>query len=142
MGIDTPMNFNQPWRSPNIKDFWNRWHITLSFWFRDFIYMRLVFWFMKHKIFKKPTTTANVTYIINMLVMGFWHGVTWYYIAYGLFHGVALMVNDMWLRYKKKHRKSIPHNGFTQVFAIFLTANLVCFSFLIFSGLLNKLWFN
>jgi len=141
MGIATPMNFNQPWRSPNIKDFWNRWHITLSFWFRDFIYMRLVFWFMKHKIFKKPTTTANVTYIINMLIMGFWHGVTWYYITYGLFHGVALVVNDTWLRYKKKHRQSIPHNKFTQVFAIFLTANLVCFSFLIFSGILDKIWF-
>ena len=141
MGIETPMNFKQPWRSPNIKDFWNRWHITLSFWFRDFIYMRLVFWFMKHRIFKSPRTTANVTYIINMLVMGFWHGVTWYYITYGLFHGVALVVNDAWLRYKKKHRASVPHNGFTQIFAIFLTANLVCFSFLIFSGFLNTLWF-
>ncbi|PWG00745.1 D-alanyl-lipoteichoic acid biosynthesis protein DltB [Levilactobacillus bambusae] len=141
MGIETPMNFNRPWQSKNIKDFWNRWHITLSFWFRDFIFMRLVFWFMKHKTFKKPTTTSNVVYFINMGIMGFWHGVTWFYITYGLFHAAALIINDAWLRYKKKHQDSIPHNKFTEYFAIFFTANVVCFSFLIFSGFLNTLWF-
>lgn len=71
MGIKTPMNFNQPFKSKNIKDFWNRWHMTLSFWFRDYIFMRLVFFCMKHHIFKSRTTTANVCYVINMLIMGF-----------------------------------------------------------------------
>ncbi|VDG20565.1 D-alanyl-lipoteichoic acid biosynthesis protein DltB [Lactiplantibacillus mudanjiangensis] len=141
MGIETPMNFNQPFKSKNIKDFWNRWHMTLSFWFRDFIYMRLVFFMMKHKIFKSRITTANVAYVINMLIMGFWHGETWYYIVYGLFHGLAMVVNDAWLRFKKKNQAQIPHNKFTEYFAIFLTFNVVCFSFLIFSGFLNQLWF-
>ncbi|EUJ59021.1 Protein dltB [Listeria fleischmannii FSL S10-1203] len=45
LGIKTPMNFNKPFLARNIKDFWNRWHMTLSFWFRDFIFMRLVFFF-------------------------------------------------------------------------------------------------
>ncbi|AVK62474.1 D-alanyl-lipoteichoic acid biosynthesis protein DltB [Lactobacillus sp. CBA3605] len=141
MGVETPMNFNQPFRSKNIKDFWNRWHMTLSFWFRDFIYMRMVFFFMKHKVFKSRITTANVCYVINMLIMGFWHGETWYYIAYGLFHGLAMVVNDAWLRFKKKHREQIPHNKFTEGFAIFLTFNVVCLSFLLFSGFLNTLFF-
>lgn len=141
MGIKTPMNFNQPFKSKNIKDFWNRWHMTLSFWFRDYIFMRLVFFFMKHKVFKSRVTTVNVCYVINMLIMGFWHGETWFYITYGLFHGCALVINDTWLRYKKKHQDVIPHNRFTEWFAIFLTFNVVCFSFLIFSGFLNTLFF-
>ncbi|BDR56051.1 D-alanyl-lipoteichoic acid biosynthesis protein DltB [Xylocopilactobacillus apis] len=142
LGINTPMNFNRPWQSLNIKDFWNRWHMSLSFWFRDYIYMRLLFMFMKKKTFKSRITAANVTYVLNMLIMGFWHGLTWYYITYGLFHGLAIVINDAWLRFKKKHQEQIPHNQFTKYFAIFLTANIVCFSFLIFSGFLNQLWFS
>lgn len=139
MGIETPINFNAPFKSHNIKEFWNRWHMTLSFWFRDYIYMRLVFFFMKHKVFKSPKTTANITYIINMTIMGFWHGVTWYYVTYGILHGIALVVNDWWLRYKKKHQKQIPHNKFTEIFAVFVTFNFVCFTFLLFSGFLNTM---
>ncbi len=141
MGIKTPMNFNRPWQSHNFKEFWNRWHMSLSFWFRDYIYMRLLYTFMKNKTFKSMTTAANVTYVLNMMIMGFWHGVTWYYVTYGLFHGFGLVINDTWLKYKKKHRESIPSNWFTKGFSILLTANLVCFSFLIFSGFLNTLWF-
>ena len=140
MGFDVPMNFKQPFRSKNLKDFWNRWHITLSFWFRDFVFMRLVFTMMKNKVFKSRITTSNVAYIVNMLIMGFWHGLTWYYIVYGLFHGVGLVVNDAWLRYKKKHK--VPHNKLTEYFAIFLTLNVVMFSLLIFCGFLDKFWFH
>lgn len=71
--------------------------------------------------------------------MGFWHGVTWYYIVYGLFHACAIIICDMWLRFKKKHRDQIPSNRFTKMFAVFLTFNIVCFSFLIFSGFLNTM---
>lgn len=142
MGIKTPMNFKAPFKSKNIKDFWNRWHITLSFWFRDFIYMRLMFTMIKHKWIKNRVNIANFGYLTLFLIMGFWHGETWYYIVYGLFHAGAMITNDAWLRYKKKHRKSIPHNKFTEAFAIFLTFNVVCFSFLIFSGFLNTLWFS
>ncbi|KRK52560.1 protein dltB [Companilactobacillus kimchii DSM 13961 = JCM 10707] len=141
MGVKTPMNFRAPFKSHNIKDFWNRWHITLSFWFRDFIYMRLMFTVIKHKWLKNRVTIANVGYITLFLIMGFWHGETWYYIVYGIFHACAMITNDAWLRYKKKHRKQIPSNKFTEAFAIFLTFNVVCFSFMIFSGILDKLWF-
>ncbi|GKT03473.1 D-alanyl-lipoteichoic acid biosynthesis protein DltB [Furfurilactobacillus sp. WILCCON 0119] len=141
MGIETPMNFNRPFQSKNLKDFWNRWHMSLSFWFRDFIFMRLVFAMMKNKLFKSRVTVSNIAYVLNMLIMGFWHGVTWYYIAYGLFHGISLVINDWWLRFKKKHREAIPHNKLTEAFAIFLTINVVCVSFLLFSGFLDTLWF-
>ncbi|WP_203623728.1 MULTISPECIES: D-alanyl-lipoteichoic acid biosynthesis protein DltB [unclassified Lacticaseibacillus] len=141
MGIDTPMNFNRPFQAHNIKDFWNRWHMTLSFWFRDFIFMRVTFFIMKHKLIKNPIRVSQVAYLINFLIMGFWHGVTWYYIVYGLFHACAIIINDIWLRFKKKHRKQLPHNRWTEALAIATTFCVVCFSFLIFSGFLNTLWF-
>ena len=120
MGIETPMNFNKPWISHNVKDFWNRWHMTLSFWFRDYIYMRLVFFMMKKKWLKSRIAMANIGYLTLFLIMGFWHGETWYYIAYGLFQAIAMIVCDAWQRFKKKHRDMIPHNKFTEAFAIFL----------------------
>lgn len=141
MGIDTPMNFNKPFAAPNIKEFWNRWHMSLSFWFRDFVFMRVTFFIMKHKLVKNRIRVSQLAYLINFLVMGFWHGVTWYYITYGLFHAAAIIINDYWLRYKKKHRKALPHNRYTKALAIVITFNVVCFSFLIFSGFLNTLWF-
>ncbi|MDY2519662.1 D-alanyl-lipoteichoic acid biosynthesis protein DltB [Weissella cibaria] len=142
MGIETPMNFDKPFMAKNLKDFWNRWHMSLSFWFRDFIFMRLVMVFMRHKVFKNRNVTSGVVYVLNMTIMGFWHGVTWYYISYGIFHGLALVINDWWLRYKRRHKKQIPHNKFTEGFAIFLTFNIVMVSFLLFSGFLDQLWFH
>ena len=123
--------------------------MSLSFWFRDFVFMRLVMVLMRNKVFKNRNTTSNVAYVINMMVMGFWHGVTWYYIAYGIFHGIGLGINDAWLRKKKtinKERKKaglepIPDNKWTKALGIFITFNTVMLSFLIFSGFLNDLWF-
>ncbi|MBY5033833.1 D-alanyl-lipoteichoic acid biosynthesis protein DltB [Streptococcus gallolyticus] len=149
MGIKSPINFDQPFKSRDLKEFWNRWHMSLSFWFRDFVFMRLVKVLVKHKVFKNRNTTSSVAYIFNMLLMGFWHGVTWYYIAYGLFHGLGLVINDAWLRKKKlinKERKAqglpaLPENKWTQALGIFITFNVVMISFLIFSGFLDMLWF-
>lgn len=149
MGIRSPINFDKPFLSRDLKEFWNRWHMSLSFWFRDFVFMRLVMVLMRNKVFKNRNTTSNVAYIINMLVMGFWHGVTWYYIAYGLFHGIGLAVNDAWLRKKKtinKERKKagqapLPENAWTKALGMFITFNVVMLSFLLFSGFLNDLWF-
>ncbi|HCT6946652.1 TPA: D-alanyl-lipoteichoic acid biosynthesis protein DltB, partial [Enterococcus faecalis] len=141
MGYDTPMNFNKPFLSWNIKEFWNRWHMTLSFWFRDYIYMRLMFFLMKKKVFKSRIVTSNIGYFALFLIMGIWHGLTWFYIAYGLYHATLICVTDAWLRFKKKHKDKIPSNKFTHAFAVFLTFQAVCVSFLIFSGFLDKLWF-
>jgi len=150
MGIHTPINFNKPFISRDLKEFWNRWHMSLSFWFRDFIFMRLVYVLMKHKVFKNRNTTSSVAYLINMTIMGFWHGVTWYYVSYGVFQGVGLVINDWWSRKKKKINRDrkqagqppLPDNKFTHAISIFITFNVVMFSFLIFSGFLNQLWFH
>ena len=90
MGIRSPINFNKPFLSRDLKEFWNRWHMSLSFWFRDFVFMRMVLLMTRKKLFKNRNMTSSVAYILNMLLMGFWHGITWFYIAYGLFHGIGL----------------------------------------------------
>lgn len=141
MGIETPINFNKPFASWNIKEFWNRWHMTLSFWFRDYIYMRFVFFMMKHKFLKSRVAIANFGYVVLFLVMGIWHGETWYYIVYGLFHATVMILTDVWIRFKKKHKGLLPSNRFTHAMSVVLTFHVVCFSFLIFSGFLDKLWF-
>lgn len=141
MGYDTPINFNKPFSSWNIKEFWNRWHMTLSFWFRDYVYMRLMFTLIKKKVFKSRIVASNIGYFALFLLMGLWHGLTWYYLVYGFYHASLICLTDMWLRFKKKHREKIPSNRLTHWFAIFLTFNAVCFSFLIFSGFLDLLFF-
>jgi membrane protein involved in D-alanine export len=141
MGYDTPVNFNKPFLSWNIKEFWNRWHMTLSFWFRDYVYMRLMFTLIKKKVFKSRIVASNVGYFALFLLMGVWHGLTWYYLVYGLYHAALICLTDAWLRFKKKHKAQIPSNKFTHAFAVFLTFNAVCISFLIFSGFLDQLFF-
>lgn len=148
-GIRSPHNFDLPFKSRDLKEFWNRWHMSLSFWFRDYVFMRLVKVMLKNKLFNSRNVTSGVAYLMNMVLMGLWHGVTWYYIAYGVFHGCGLIVNDWWLRQKKtwnkerkqKGQKPLPENQWMQALGIFVTFNVVMFSFLIFSGFLDQLWF-
>jgi len=149
MGIRSLINFNKPFLSRDLKEFWNRWHMSLSFWFRDFVFMRMVMLMTRKKLFKNRNVTSSIAYILNMLLMGFWHGLTWFYIAYGLFHGLGLVINDAWVRKKKrlnKERKKagqapLPENRWVQLLGMVITFHVVMISFLIFSGFLNDLWF-
>ncbi|EUJ32196.1 D-alanine esterification of lipoteichoic acid and wall teichoic acid [Listeria floridensis FSL S10-1187] len=140
LGVNTPMNFNKPFLARNIKDFWNRWHMTLSFWFRDFIFMRLVFWLTKKKWFKSKFTIAYIAYFVNFFIMGIWHGLHWYYIVYGLYQALLIVGFDIFERINKKY-KFYPKNKITYVIGMFITFNFVCFGFLIFSGIFDKITF-
>ncbi|MQW23169.1 MULTISPECIES: D-alanyl-lipoteichoic acid biosynthesis protein DltB [unclassified Lactococcus] len=137
MGYDIPHNFNRPFIAKNIKDFWNRWHMTLSFWFRDFVAMRLMKTIMVQKWTKNMVTVATCGYLASMGLMGFWHGFTWYYIVYGFYHAFLLIGYDAWLRWKKKRGLKIPANALTNGISIFITFNVVFIGFLIFSGIPN-----
>lgn len=137
MGYDIPHNFNKPFISKNIKDFWNRWHMSLSFWFRDFVAMRLMKTIMEKRWTKNMALIANLGYMASMGLMGFWHGFTWFYIVYGFYHAILLMGYDAWLRLKKKRKWKIPNNRWTSAVSIFITINLVFVGFLIFSGIPN-----
>ncbi|MDR3156612.1 MAG: D-alanyl-lipoteichoic acid biosynthesis protein DltB [Lactobacillales bacterium] len=139
MGYEIPKNFHLPFASKNIKEFWNRWHMSLSLWFRDFVYMRLVYWLMKKKLIKSPIKISNLGYFALFLLMGIWHGFTWYLIAYGLYHAVLMCVTDIWIRFKKKHKGLIPENKGMDFLNIVLTMHAALIGFLIFSGIFDQL---
>jgi membrane protein involved in D-alanine export len=141
LGYETPTNFDKPFSSRNMKDFWNRWHMSLSFWFRDYVYMRLLMTLLKRKVRVSRVAASNIAYFALFLLMGVWHGLTWYYIVYGLYHASIMCINDAWLRYKKKHADRIPHNRLTNALATVVTFNAVCAGFLIFSGYLDKIMY-
>lgn len=133
LGIKTPMNFNKPFLSIDIKDFWNRWHITLSTWLRDFVFSRVFMEATKKKRFKKRLNTAMYAYMVNMLLMGFWHGLTISYIVYGSYHGI-LMAGFEYYQKKSKFYKKNKNKAWYKVCSWFITINLVIFGLYIFSG--------
>lgn len=132
-GIRTPRNFRAPFAAVDIKDFWNRWHITLSFWLRDFVFMRFVRSAARHKWFKSRLTGACMGYVVNMGLMGAWHGLTPEYLAYGLFHGVLLAATDAFQK-KSSIYKRCKNELWFKALSWFVTVNLVMLGFAIFSG--------
>lgn len=133
MGIQTPINFNRPFSSRNIKDFWNRWHMSLSFWFRDYVYMRFVLWMTKKKWIKNKFTISYIGFFLLFFLMGIWHGLEWHFVVYGLYHALLIISFDKFERWNKKH-KLWPKNKWTHAISVFITFNAVCFGFYIFSG--------
>ena len=132
-GIKTPPNFNQPFKAKNIKDFWNRWHMTLSFWFRDCIYMRSLFYLSRKKLLKSQFAMSNMAFFLNFFIMGIWHGLEVYYIVYGLYHAALFIGYGYYERWRKNHPPRWQ-NGFTTALSIIITFHFVTFGFLIFSG--------
>ena len=89
IGFDLPENFNMPYLSTSIADFWRRWHMTLSQWLRDYIYIPL-------GGNRKGAVRTYVNLTITMLLGGLWHGASWTFVAWGLMHGLGLAVNRFW----------------------------------------------
>ena len=133
LGIQTPMNFNKPFLSIDIKDFWTRWHITLSTWLRDFVFSRVLMQVIRKKWFKNRLHNAAYAYMVNMLVMGFWHGISVNYIAYGFYHGILMSGFEIYQKkstFYKKHKNKTWY----KLISWFVTMNLVMVGFFIFSG--------
>lgn len=132
-GINTPPNFKQPFKARNIKDFWNRWHMSLSFWFRDCVYMRTLFYMSSKKIMKNQFVMSNFAFFLNFFIMGVWHGLEVFYIVYGIYHGLMFIGYGYYERWRKKHPPRFQ-NGFATALSVIITFHFVAFGFLIFSG--------
>ena len=133
LGIQTPMNFNKPFLSIDIKDFWTRWHITLSTWLRDFVFSRVLMQVIRKKWFKNRLHNAAYAYMVNMLVMGFWHGISVSYIAYGFYHGILMSGFEIYQK-KSTFYKKYKNKTWYKLISWFMTMNLVMIGFFIFSG--------
>ncbi len=88
-GLRLPMNFNAPYRSVSIRDFWRRWHMTLSRFLRDYLYIPL-------GGNRCGPVRQAVNVIVTMLLGGLWHGANWTFVAWGGLHGTALALNHVW----------------------------------------------
>lgn len=132
-GVNTPGNFNKPFVSKDIKEFWDRWHITLSHWFRDFVFSRIMMRMIKSGKIKSKLTRASMAFIINMTIMGAWHGLSFHYILYGVYHGVLLAITEVYQKKSKFHKKHKKEKWYLFI-SWFITFNMVMFGFFIFSG--------
>lgn len=133
LGIQTPVNFNKPFLSVDIKDFWTRWHITLSIWLRDFVFSRVLMQVIRKKWFKNRLHNATYAYMVNMLVMGFWHGLSVSYIVYGFYHGVLMAGFEVYQKKSNFYKKN-KNKKWYKLLSWFVTMNLVMIGFFIFSG--------
>lgn len=133
LGIQMPENFNQPFLSVDMKDFWSRWHISLSTWLRDYLYSRFVMKSLKQKCFSNPRTASYLGYVLNMMAMGVWHGLQPQYLLYGVYHSALMCLNEV-LDLHCKPFRSFKTHGAGQVVCVLVTFHLFSFGLLIFSG--------
>ena len=142
LGVHPPENFRRPFLARDIKDFWTRWHISLSFWFRDFVYMRFLLLALKRKWFKNQYHAAYAGNLVTFGLMGVWHGLEWRYVIYGLYHAALMCGYDVFARWNRPQPKLPPRlwgeSWPWQAAAIVVTLHSVFFGFLIFSP--RRLW--
>ena len=121
MGFNLGINFDYPYRSLNVTEFWHRWHITLSTWLRDYIYIPL-------GGNRKGTWRQYFNLMVTMLLGGLWHGAAWTFVVWGGGHGIALCVHKLckpWL-------DTIASTRFTRFVSWLITFSLVAFLWIFF----------
>ncbi|MDE2237378.1 MAG: MBOAT family protein, partial [Elusimicrobia bacterium] len=100
-GFELPVNFRAPYLSESIQEFWRRWHVTLSFWFRDYLYIPLARWV------DRPSG-VYASLFATMALCGLWHGANWTFVIWGAYHGLLLMAHRFWRKSLKRWRRSLP----------------------------------
>jgi alginate O-acetyltransferase complex protein AlgI len=122
-GYRFPQNFNQPYRALGFSDFWRRWHMTLSVWLRDYLYIPL-----GGNRHGEWATMRNL--MITMLLGGIWHGANWTFVIWGAMHGLALTADHRWQR--TKAFANVSGGGAYKTIAWIVTFHFVCFAWIFF----------
>ena len=125
MGFKSPVNFNTPYLSLNIVDFWRRWHITLSYWFRDYLYIPL-------GGNRKGKLRKYLNLFIVMVLAGLWHGASTNFLIWGALHGTALLLTHALHDYKENKYGLKSPGLFKKIICWFLTFNFITFSWIFF----------
>ncbi|MEI7483582.1 MAG: MBOAT family O-acyltransferase [Ignavibacteriota bacterium] len=119
LGIELSPNFRQPYFSTSIKDFWSRWHITLSLWIRDYVFLPIAYKITKLFNYQKKHTfnPQHITYVVSILLamtlVGVWHGAGWTFMIWGLLHGVILAISFLT---KKPRARIVKHLNINKSF--------------------------
>ncbi|MCX6158531.1 MAG: MBOAT family protein [Ignavibacteriae bacterium] len=125
-------NFNRPLTANSITDFWRRWHISLSNWLRDYIFLPISYSLVRELMKKavKQKISEYVSYItgiiITMTICGIWHGASWNFVIFGLFFGIIMTIEFLTRKVRRKMRKSIP-SLIDNIIGISFT--FICFTF-------------
>ncbi len=128
MGYRLMQNFERPYSCENIRDFWSRWHISLSSWFKDYLYIPL-------GGNRRGRSRQLVNLLIVFLVSGLWHGAEWTFVLWGFLHGIYRIIGD--LTYKKREKLYVRMGIDTtsrpvRMFRTAVTFVLVCFAWIFF----------
>ena len=119
------INFTSPYKSASITEFWRRWHISLSSWLRDYLYISL-------GGNRKGRVRQYLNLFITMLLGGLWHGASWNFVAWGSLHGVALMLHKMWMQLTGQ-KTGVPHRRkWVQVLCVVATFHFACLCWIFF----------
>ena len=124
MGFDLGINFRFPYRSLNVTEFWHRWHITLSTWLRDYVYIPL-------GGNRKGKVRQYFNLMVTMLLGGLWHGAAWTFVVWGAGHGIALCVHKLCKPWLDK----IASTPFTRSMSWLMTFTLVTFLWIFFRAI-------
>jgi D-alanyl-lipoteichoic acid acyltransferase DltB (MBOAT superfamily) len=119
LGFDLPPNFDHPYRALNLREFWRRWHISLSTWLRDYLYIPLGgsrggYW----------RTQLNL--VITMLLGGLWHGASWTFVVWGGLHGAWLVLERVWDRMWGRRENDPPPAWPGRILSTLVTFHVVC----------------
>jgi len=134
MGIRLPENFTSPYLKPNLTQFWNSWHMTLTQWFRAYFFNPITR-ALRTKEVLVPLIIL-ITQISTMVVIGLWHGVAWGFALWGLWHGLGLFIQNRWSEFIRSRIKSpLPAQGqlVLNMIGIFLTFIFVSLGWLFFT---------
>ncbi|HNW99091.1 MAG TPA: MBOAT family O-acyltransferase [Bacteroidales bacterium] len=126
LGFSIMPNFNKPFSSVNVTDFWRRWHMTLSSWLRDYLFTPLTLGLRNWKTFG-----IILSLIITFVLCGFWHGANLTFIIWGGLHALAMVWDVITNKSRSKIRKKTNKNIYKFI-SIFITFHFLCFSFIIF----------
>lgn len=136
MGYDLLENFNFPFRSKNITEFWRRWHISLSTWFNDYLFTPMV-------INRRDWGNAGIVFalFITFSISGLWHGAGWTFIIFGMLHGLAVIFEFLTKKRRKKIAKKMPATLYNNV-SMVLTFCYACLTWIFFrSSNLSQAWY-
>ena len=137
LGIRLPENFDSPYLKPNLTQFWNSWHITLTQWFRSYFFNPLARALRSASKPVSPWMLILFSQVTTMVLIGLWHGVTMNYILWGLWHGCGLFIQNRWSEFARARysQQALPvslQRG-VQFVGTFLTFNFVSLGWLFFA---------
>ena len=122
MGYELKDNFKFPYQSLNLTEFWHRWHIALSTWFRDYLYIPL-------GGNRKGELRTYLNSFLAMIVAGLWHGASWMFIVWGVLHGIGLVIHKFC---RNNGLDKIPDNKYTKGISWFITFSYVSLAWIFF----------